>query len=159
KYDREMAVLDGVSFRIPAGSICAIAGPSGVGKSTVADLLLRFYDPQEGAVRLDGHDLRDVRPEELRNHIGLVEQSPFLFNASVAENIRYGRPEARMEQILQAAQAASVHHFIKSLPEGYDTLVGERGQTLSAGERQRIALARVLLRDPAVIILDEPTAS
>jgi ATP-binding cassette subfamily B protein len=159
KYDREMPVLDRVSFRIPAGSICAIAGPSGVGKSTVADLVLRFYDPQEGTVMLDGHDLRDVRLEDLRKHIGLVEQSPFLFNASVAENIKYGRPEASREQIVRAARGASVHDFIQSLPQGYDTEVGERGQTLSAGERQRIALARVLLRDPAVIILDEPSAS
>jgi ATP-binding cassette subfamily B protein len=159
KYDREVPVLAGVSFRIPAGSICAIAGPSGVGKSTVADLLLRFYDPQEGTVRLDGHDLREVRLADLRNHIGLVEQSPFLFNASVAENIRYGRPEASREQIIEAARAASVHDFIQSLPEGYETQVGERGQTLSAGERQRIALARVLLKEPAVIVLDEPTAS
>jgi ATP-binding cassette subfamily B protein len=159
KYDRDTVVLDAVSFKIPAGLLCAIAGPSGVGKSTVADLLLRFYDPQAGVIRLDGHDLREVRLADLRREVVLVEQTAFLFNASVAENIRYGRPDATREEIIRAAQAASIDSFIRSLPEGYDTQVGERGQAFSAGERQRIALARALLRDPAVLVLDEPTAS
>jgi len=159
KYDREMVVLDNVSFKIPAGCICAIAGPSGVGKSTIADLLLRFYDPQKGVIRMDGHDLREIRLADLRREVALVEQTAFLFNTTIAENIQYGRPSATRGDIIRAAKAASIDGFIGSLPEGYDTQVGERGQALSAGERQRVALARALLRDPAVLVLDEPTAS
>lgn len=159
RHDRENMVLEDVSFHIPAGVICAIVGPSGVGKSTIADLILRFYDPQSGAVKLDGRDLRDLRLSDLRRAVALVDQSPFLFNASVAENIAYARPEATREEIIAAARAAAIHEFIESLPDGYDTQVGERGLTLSAGERQRIAIARALLRQPSVIVLDEPSAA
>ncbi len=159
RHDRENVVLDDVSFHIPAGSICAIVGPSGVGKSTVADLILRFYDPQLGVVKFDGRDVRDLWMNDLRRAVALVDQSPFLFNASIAENIAYARPEASREEIVAAAHAAAIHDFIEKLPDGYETQVGERGLALSAGERQRIAIARAILRQPAVIVLDEPTAA
>lgn len=158
RYDNQ-AVLDGLSFHVPAGTICAIVGPSGVGKSTLADLLVRFYDPQEGAIRLDGRDLRELRLADLRRQVMLLEQSPFLFHASVRENIAYARPEATEEEIVAAARAAAIHERIEALPEGYSTVLAERGQTLSAGERQRLALARAILADPKVLVLDEPTSA
>jgi ATP-binding cassette, subfamily B, bacterial len=153
------AVLDKLSFRVAPGTICAILGPSGAGKSTLADLLVRFYDPDAGAIRIDGRDVRDLPLADLRHAVLLVDQAPYLFHASVRENIAYARPEASDDEIVSAAQAASIHERIIALPDGYNTIVAERGQTLSAGERQRIALARALLANPKVLILDEPTSA
>ena len=153
------AVLNSLSFRVQAGSICAILGPSGAGKSTLADLLIRFYDPDAGAIRIDGRDLRDLPLAELRHLIMLVDQSPYLFQASVRENIAYARPDATDAEITEAAHAACIHERILALPKGYDTVIAERGQTLSAGERQRIALARALLANPKILVLDEPTSA
>jgi ATP-binding cassette subfamily B protein len=155
----EAAVLEKLSFRVPAGTICAIVGPSGAGKSTLADLLVRFYDPDEGAIRLDGRDLRDLPLSAVRGAIALLDQTPYLFQASVRENIAYSRPEATDREIQDAARAAAIHDRILAMPEGYATILAERGQTLSAGERQRIALARALLANPKVLVLDEPTSA
>jgi ATP-binding cassette subfamily B protein len=152
-------VLEDLTFRVKPGTICAILGPSGAGKSTLADLLVRFYDADRGAIRIDGRDVRDVPLADLRGAILLLDQAPYLFHASVRENIAYAHPEATEQEIVRAAEAAAIHERITGLPEGYDTIIAERGQTLSAGERQRIALARALLANPKVLILDEPTSA
>ncbi|WP_374299954.1 ABC transporter transmembrane domain-containing protein [Ferrovibrio sp.] len=151
--------LDGLSLDIAAGETVAIVGPSGAGKTTLFQLLLRFYDPDAGRILFDGIDIARLDPVALRRHIGLVAQEPAIFGASVAENIRYGRPEASDAEIRVAAEAAAAHGFIQALPEGYDTYLGERGVRLSGGQRQRIAIARALLRDPPVLLLDEATSS
>jgi ATP-binding cassette subfamily B protein len=152
-------VLSNVSFQAEPARVTAIVGPSGVGKSTIADLVLRRLDPDEGQVLLDGVDLRKLKLSDLRRHVAVVEQETFLWNASIEENIRYGRPEASSHEVERAAKLAGIHDFILSLPQGYLTRVGERGLQLSAGQRQRVAIARALLQDAAVLILDEATSA
>ena len=158
-FGRGAPLLDDVSIEVAPGEVLAVVGPSGSGKSTLTELLLRLIDPDQGRVLLDGRDLREVPLREIRRHIALVDQEPFLFHASLLENLRYASPEATDEDLAAAVRAAGLEAFIAELPEGYATQVGEGGRALSAGERQRIAIARAFLAAPAVLVLDEPTAS
>ncbi len=152
-------VLRGVSMAMPAGETTAIVGATGAGKTTVVKLLLRLYDVTGGEIRLDGVDVRELRLPDLRRAIGLVSQDVFLFHGTVRENIEYGRPGATLDEIVHAAQIAEAHEFVIGLPEGYETIVGERGQKLSGGQRQRLSIARAVLKDPPVLLLDEATSS
>jgi len=159
EYEKGHPVLKGVSFEIQPGTSLGVVGRTGSGKSTIANLLLRFFDPTEGTITLDYRDFRDYKVKDLRNQVAVVLQDTLLFSTSVAENIRFARPDASFEEVVAAAKAAEAHDFITQLPEGYDTLVGERGMLLSGGERQRISLARAFLKDAPILILDEPTSS
>ncbi len=158
-YDPERPILKGISFEVPAGKTVAIVGPSGAGKSTISRLLYRFYDVQAGAITIDGQDIRGVTQKSLRAVIGMVPQDTVLFNDTIAYNIRYGRPGATEDEVTAAAEVAQIGTFIESLPHGYDTMVGERGLKLSGGEKQRVAIARTILKAPPILIIDEATSA
>jgi ATP-binding cassette subfamily B protein len=158
-YDPERQILKDVSFEVPAGKMVAIVGPSGAGKSTISRILFRFYELTSGRVLIDGQDIRDVTQASLRAAIGMVPQDTVLFNDTIFYNIRYGRPEASDAQVREAARLAQIHDFIMTLPQGYDSLVGERGLKLSGGEKQRVAIARTILKSPPILMLDEATSA
>ncbi|NBV89030.1 MAG: ABC transporter ATP-binding protein/permease, partial [Betaproteobacteria bacterium] len=158
-YNPDRPILQGLSFEVPAGSTTAIVGVSGAGKSTLSRLLYRFFDPQSGRILMDGQDIRAVTQQSLRRSIGIVPQDTVLFNDTLGYNIRYGRPDASDEELLQAAHAAHLSGLLAQLPQGLDTLVGERGLKLSGGEKQRVAIARALLKRPKVMVFDEATSS
>ena len=158
-YEEDRTILHGLSFEVPAGNHVAIVGPSGAGKSTIGRLLFRFYDPQAGRILIDGQDIAQVTQASLRDKIGIVPQDTVLFNDTIGYNIAYGRAGASTEQVAAAASAAAILPFIERLPDGLDTEVGERGLKLSGGEKQRVAIARTLVKDPPILLLDEATSA
>ena len=158
-YNPDRAILKNISFEVPSGKTCAIVGSSGAGKSTISRLLFRFYDITKGAIKLDGIDIRDMSQKDLRHAIGMVPQDTVLFNDTIYYNIAYGNPKAPKEAVLEAARLAKIHDFIETLPQGYETMVGERGLKLSGGEKQRVAIARTLLKRPAIFLFDEATSA
>jgi ATP-binding cassette subfamily B protein len=158
-YDPDREILKGIDFEVPAGKTTAIVGPTGAGKSTISRLLFRFYDVTGGRITIDGQDIREVTQASLRHAIGMVPQDTVLFNDTIAYNIRYGRPDASDAEVAEAADLAQIGDFIASLPQGYDTPVGERGLKLSGGEKQRVAIARTILKGPPILILDEATSA
>jgi ATP-binding cassette subfamily B protein len=158
-YQPERQILHDISFKVQAGKKIAIVGPSGSGKSTIARLLFRFYEMDSGKILIDGQEIRDVTQQSLRQNIGIVPQDTVLFNDTIFYNIQYAKPTASRDEVIQAARLAHIHEFIETLPKGYDTVVGERGLKLSGGEKQRVAIARVILKNPRILIFDEATSS
>ena len=159
-YDKEKeVVLEVVNLHIRPGEMLALVGPSGGGKSTLCQLIPRFYEATEGDITIDGQNIRDVKIADLRNSIGIVQQDVFLFAGSILDNIRYGRPDATMDEVIEAAKQAEIHEDILKMPQGYDTIVGERGIMLSGGQKQRVSIARIFLKNPRVLILDEATSA
>jgi len=158
-YEEGKEVLNHLSFKLDAGKTLALVGPSGGGKTTICHLIPRFYEVLEGAVTLDGRDIRSLTRESLRRNIGMVAQDVFLFNATIYENISYGSPDATMEEVKEAARRANILEYIESLPDDFNTIVGERGVKLSGGQKQRVAIARVFLKNPPILILDEATSA
>jgi subfamily B ATP-binding cassette protein MsbA len=157
-YSPDQPILKDVSFKIEAGQVAALVGPTGAGKTTIIGLIPRFYDPTSGTVKIDGIDVRQFRQKSLRQQISLVLQETVLFHGPIWKNIAYGKPSASRGEIFRAAEMANAHEFVEKMPEGYDTIVGERGVTLSGGQRQRIAIARAIIRDTPILILDEPSS-
>jgi ATP-binding cassette subfamily B protein len=158
-YDKSNPILKGMSFTASPGEMIGLVGKSGAGKSTTINLICRFYEPDAGNIRIDGKDYREIGLQDMRRQIGIVLQEPFLFNGTIAENIAYGKPGATFEEVVEAARAANAHNFVLAKPDGYDTMVGERGAKLSGGERQRVSIARAILHNPRILILDEATSS
>jgi ATP-binding cassette subfamily B protein len=152
-------VLKNISLEIKAGEFVALVGASGVGKTTICSLIPRFYDATAGDILIDGTNVRDIRPQSLRQYIGIVQQDVYLFAGTVSQNLRYGKPDASLDEIIEAAKLAHAHDFIMALPDGYDTEIGERGVKLSGGQKQRLSIARVFLKNPPILIFDEATSA